>query len=429
MKAATMQLPQTPPLASTKVPAPPPAHTLSRQLVFLMAVSVGLAVACIYYSQPMLGLFVANGIGSPQEIGWIPTLTQLGYAGGLLFLAPLGDRYNRKTIILVKGSMLVVCLLGFAASTGLPVMLLTSLFIGACATMAQDIVPAAASLAPENQRGKIVGTVMTGLLLGILLSRVISGIVADAVGWRYVFLLAAFSIMACLLAIARGLPSFTPTTELSYAKLMKSLFSLLGNYPALRAAALAQGLISAGFSAFWSTLAVMLHAAPFHLSSSAAGAFGLAGAAGALAAPFAGKFADKLGAPHVVRFGTMITSGFFLLMTLGSQLDPKLALIVLVIGTVGFDLGVQVSLIGHQTIVYSLDASARSRLNAVLLSSMFIGMSAGSIAGAMLLASWGWAAVTLFATFCGCAAYLVRYVHAKKHRTRSPVTSPKIPSV
>jgi predicted MFS family arabinose efflux permease len=392
-----------------------PTSALSRQLVFLMAASVGLAVACIYYSQPMLGIFVANSIGSAQEIGWIPTLTQLGYAAGILFLAPLGDRYNRKTIILIKGSILAMCLLGFAASAGLPVMLITSLLIGVCATMAQDIVPAAASLAPENQRGKIVGTVMTGLLLGILLSRVISGFVADLLGWRYVFLIAAFSIIGCLFVIATGLPSFTPTTKLAYTDLIKSLFSLLGKYPALRTAALAQGLLSAGFSAFWSTLAVMLHAAPFHLSSSVAGAFGLAGAAGALAAPFAGKFADKLGAKHVVRFGTMITAGFFLLMALGSQLDFRLALIVLVIGTVGFDLGVQISLIGHQTIVYSLDASARSRLNAVLLSGMFIGMSAGSAVGAVLLANWGWTAVTIFGTFCGCAAYLVRHVHTKKN--------------
>ena len=228
------------------------------------------------------------------------------------------------------------------------------------------------------------------------------------------FLIAAFSVTGCLFAIAKGMPSFTPSTRLSYTDLIKSLFSLLGKYPALRTAALAQGLLSAGFSAFWSTLAVMLHAAPFHLSSSVAGAFGLAGAAGALAAPFAGKFADKLGARHIVRFGALITAGFFLLMVLGSRLDTGLALLVLVIGTVGFDLGVQVSLIGHQTIVYSLDANARSRLNAVLLSGMFIGMSGGSVVGALLLANWGWTAVTIFGTLCGCAAYIVRYVHARK---------------
>lgn len=390
-----------------------PQHALSRQLIFLMAISVGLAVACIYYSQPILGIFVASGVGSAKEIGWIPTLTQLGYAVGILFLAPLGDRYNRKTIILIKAAILAASLLGFATSSGLPVMLITSLLIGICATMAQDIIPAAASLAPENQRGKIVGTVMTGLLLGILLSRVISGFVADLFSWRYVFLVAALSVAICLVAIARGMPSFTPTTRLAYTDLIKSLFSLLVKYPALRAAALAQGLLAAGFSAFWSTLAVMLHAAPFNMSSSVAGAFGLAGAAGALAAPFAGKFADKLGARHIVRFGTLITTGFFLLMALSSQLDVGLALIVLVIGTVGFDLGVQVSLIGHQTIVYGLDAAARSRLNAVLLSGMFIGMSAGSAVGAMLLAGWGWTAVTVFGAVCGGAAYLVRYFHAR----------------
>ncbi len=293
-------------------------------------------------------------------------------------------------------------------------MLITSLLIGVCATVAQDIVPAAAALAPENQRGKIIGTVMAGLLLGVLLSRVVSGVVADLFGWRYVFLIAAGTIVGCLIAMARGLPSFTPSTRLPYGALIKSAFSLLGTYPALRTATLAQGLLAAGFSAFWSTLAVMLHAAPFHLSSSAAGAFGIAGAAGAMAAPFAGKFADRLGAHHVVRVGAMTTAGFFLFLTLGSQLDVRLALIVLAIGTVGFDLGVQISLIGHQTIVYGLDAGARSRLNAVLLSGMFMGMSAGSALGALLLSRWGWTAVTVFGTFCGCAAYGIRQLHARK---------------
>ena len=386
---------------------------LPKQLVFLMAISVGLAVACIYYSQPMLGVFVANRLGSAQEIGWIPTLTQLGYAFGIFFLAPLGDRYNRKTIILIKGAVLVLALGAFAASTGLSVMLISSLFIGIAATMAQDIMPAAAALAPEHKRGKIIGTVMTGLFLGILLSRVVSGVVADLLGWRFVFLIAAISIAMCLIVLARGLPSIKPTSTLAYTQLMKSLFSLLGQYPALRAAALAQGLLSAGFSSFWSTLAVMLHAAPFHMSSSVAGAFGLAGAAGAMAAPFAGRFADKLGAKHIVRFGSMITAGFFLLMALTSQLHPALALIALVIGTVGFDLGVQICLVGHQTIVYSLDAAARSRLNAVLLTGMFIGMSSGSAIGAALLAHEGWTAVTVFGTVCACGAFLVRYFHAK----------------
>lgn len=403
-----MSSPGTNPIRSTPQITPP--HKLSKQLILIMAVCVGLAVACIYYSQPMLGIFIANDIGSSQEIGWIPTLTQLGYAAGILFLAPLGDRFNRKTIILIKGALLVAGLVGFASSSGLPVMLIASLVIGISATMAQDIVPAAAAMAAENQRGKVVGTVMTGLLLGILLSRVVSGFVADLLGWRYVFGVAALSIGVCLLVIARKFPSLAATSVLAYGDLMKSLFSLLVKYRQLRFATLAQGLLSAGFSAFWSTLAVMLHAAPFNLSSSAAGAFGLAGAAGAMAAPFAGKFADRLGADRVVRFGAAISAGFFLLMLLGSHLGFGWGLLVLVLGTIGFDLGVQVSLIGHQTIVYGLDGAARSRLNAILLSGMFIGMSAGSCIGAALLANWGWTPVTAFGTLCGLAAYLVRWM-------------------
>jgi len=162
------------------------------------------------------------------------------------------------------------------------VLLVASMAIGITATMAQDIIPAAATLAPVAYRGRVVGTVMTGLLLGILLSRVVSGFVAEHFSWRTMFFAAAASVAAIGVAAMRGLPHFKPTTTLHYGALLGSLGKLWRRYPALRRAALAQGLLSVAFSSFWSTLAVMLHAEPFHLGSAVAGAFGLAGAAGAL---------------------------------------------------------------------------------------------------------------------------------------------------
>ncbi|WP_283148006.1 MFS transporter [Silvimonas soli] len=393
-------------------------HGPSRPLTLLLAGGAGLAVASLYYSQPMLGVLAADIGASDRAIGFVPTLTQLGYALGILLLAPLGDRYDRRSIILIKVVVLMVALLAGGLAPSLALLLGASLVIGLSATLAQDIVPAAATLAHETRRGKVVGTVMTGLLMGILLSRVVSGFVAEHFGWRAMFIAAAMGVALIGIAIWRGLPRFAPTTSLSYAALLASLRDLLRRHRALRHAALAQGLLSMGFSAFWSTLAIMLHAAPFHLGSAVAGAFGLAGAAGALAAPLAGHLADRKGPELVTRIGTGITTLSFALLCLSPFFSPVGQLWLLGVGTVAFDMGVQTTLIAHQSIVYGIEPGARSRLNAVLFVSMFIGMAAGAALGSALLAQWGWMAVTGMATLASLAAFGVRYWAAKTRHTR-----------
>jgi len=324
-------------------------------------------------------------------------------------LAPLGDRHDRRQIILIKAILLVASLLATAFAPSLGILLAASLAIGLTATLAQDIVPAAATLAPAARRGKVVGTVMTGLLLGILLSRVVSGFVADHFGWRSMFVVAAAGVAVIGIAVWRGLPRFAPTTTLPYRALLASLWALMRRHASLRQAALAQGLLSLGFSAFWSTLAVMLHAKPFEMGSAVAGAFGLAGAAGALAAPLAGHLADRRGPALVTRLGAGLTAISFAALCLSPFLSTTGQLWLLGIGTLGFDLGVQTALIAHQTIVYGIDPGARSRLNAVLFVGMFIGMAAGSTLGSTVLAHWGWPAVTGLATAASLAALVVRF--------------------
>jgi predicted MFS family arabinose efflux permease len=381
---------------------------LSSSLTFLLAGGTGLTVAALYYSQPTLGVLAGDLHASPREIGWIPTLTQLGYALGLLLLAPLGDRYDRRNIILLKAAILCAALLLTGLAPSLGVLLVASLLIGLFATVAQDIVPAAATLAPPHERGKAVGTVMTGLLMGILLSRVVSGFVAENFGWRSVFFAAAASVALLAVVLAKGLPRFAPTSSHPYPELLKSLAHLWVEHPKLRQAALAQGLLALGFSAFWSTLAVMLHEAPFHLGSAAAGAFGLAGAAGALAAPFAGRLADRHGPAWVLRIACGIAVVSFAAMFFMPLLPVQGQLVLLALATLGFDLGVQASLISHQTIVYGIAPEARSRLNAVLMTCMFIGMSLGGLLGAQALASLGWSGVVGLATLASAGALLVR---------------------
>ena len=384
---------------TTHMPDAAPPHPLTLSLVGLLAAGAGLSVAALYYSQPMLGELGADIGASARQIGLVPTLTQLGYAAGIFFLAPLGDRFDRRRIILVKAAALVVALLAAGASSALGLLLLASLAVGLAATMAQDIVPAAAALAPEAQRGKIVGTVMTGLLMGILLSRVISGFVASHFGWRSMFVAAALSIAAFAAVAARALPRFRPTTHLHYAALLASSARLWKRHGALRRAALAQGLLAVGFSAFWSTLAVMLHASTWHLGSAAAGA---------LIAPVAGRLADTRGPELVTRLGTSLAAVSFLVMAAGGLLPPNAQLWVIGLGAVGFDLGVQATLISHQTIVYGIDPGARSRLNALLFTGMFIGMSSGAALGSLALAQWGWPGVMLLSAGGAISALIVR---------------------
>ncbi|AOJ94739.1 major facilitator transporter [Burkholderia multivorans] len=393
--------------------ARPAAHAAAsslpgRRLVLLLAAAAGLGVAPLYYAQPMLGALGTDLGASARAIGFVPTLTQLGYALGILLLAPLGDRFDRRRVIVAKAAALVVALLLAAVAPSLGLLLAASFAIGLTATMAQDVVPAAATLAHDQHRGRIVGTVMTGLLLGILLSRVVAGFVAETAGWRAMFALAAASVAAIGIVAARGLPRFAPTTQLPYRALIGSLRELWQRHRALRRAALAQGLLAIGFSAFWSTLAIMLHDAPFHLGSAAAGAFGLAGAAGALAAPIAGRLADRHGPEHVTRIGIGIATLSFAAMAAAPAMPAHAQLALLAAATIGFDLGVQATLIAHQAIVYRIDPASRSRLNAVLFVGMFIGMAAGAALGGLLLTQLGWNAVIGLAVASSLAALAVR---------------------
>jgi predicted MFS family arabinose efflux permease len=381
--------------------------TLSPNVVFLLAAGAGLSVASIYYSQPMLGIMGDAFHAGVSDTGLVPTLTQVGYALGILLLAPLGDRHDRRQIIRVKGVLLALTLLLCGFSSSFPLLLLSSLAIGLAATVAQDIIPAAATLASDANRGKTVGTVMTGLLAGILLSRVFSGVVAEYFGWRSVYFLAAVGVLVITFAIGAVLPRFKPNTTLSYPALLRSLGKLWAEYPELRRAALAQGLLSVAFSAFWSTLAVML-AERYQLGSAVAGAFGLAGAAGALAAPLAGALADRHGPDYVTKIGAAMVVCSFALMFLLPLLSVPAKLALIALSAVGFDLGIQATLVAHQTIIYAINPAARSRLNAIMFTLVFIGMATGAALGSKILESAGWSGVIALATVVATGGLVLR---------------------
>lgn len=383
------------------------------KMVFTLAAGAGLAVASIYYSQPMLQVMGASLNANVSSTGLVPTLTQIGYAVGIFFLIPLGDRFDRRLVILVKSLLLAMALWLCSLAGNIHVMLLASLSIGIAATMAQDIVPASAALAPERLRGKTVGTVMTGLLVGILLSRVVSGFVAQVLGWRELYELAALSIALIGVALWRVLPSFAPGAQLSYPALLHSMWQLWRRYPALRSAAVAQGLLSIGFSAFWSTLAIMLHSA-YGLGSASAGAFGLAGAAGALAAPLSGMLSDRHGPGRVTQVGSAIVAVSFALMFALPWLPVEGQLALIAISAIGFDLGIQATLIAHQTLIYGLQPEARGRLNALLFTVVFIGMAVGSALGSLALEKAGWPAVVGLSVLAGIGSLVVRLMRGAR---------------
>ncbi|UXY09261.1 MFS transporter [Kosakonia sp. ML.JS2a] len=392
-------------------------HSLSTDavgwVIFALALGAGFSVAAIYYSQPLLPLMGSDLHLTINGMGLVPTLTQAGYALGILFLLPLGDRHDRRRLILFKSAALALLLLACSLTSHLPSLLIVSLLLGMAATMAQDIVPAAAILAPAGKQGKMVGTVMTGLLLGILLSRTVSGFVGAAFGWRVMYQMAAVSIALIGVLMWSVLPRFATHSTLSYPALMKSMAHLWQRYPSLRRAAMAQGFLSVAFSAFWSTLALML-LEKYQLGSAVAGTFGIAGAAGALAAPLAGGLADKVGAEKVTQLGAGLVTVSFALMFLLPVLPPHGQLILIALSAVGFDLGLQSSLVAHQNLVYGLEPQARGRLNALLFTGVFIGMAAGSALGSKLYSVASWQGVVVLATLSGLIALAIRLIDARQ---------------
>ncbi|MGU1966828.1 MFS transporter [Pseudomonas aeruginosa] len=381
----------------------------------LLATCAGLGVANVYYLQPGLSLVQSEFGASPERVGWVPTLTQIGYALGMLLLAPLGDVVPRRRLILVKAVLLVLVLLAAAISPGLGWLVIASIAVGLLGSIGQDFVPIAAQLAPDEQRGRAVGTVTTGLLSGILLSRTLGGWVAESLGWRAMQFVAAGLMLGVMVIAWRTVPNLPPVSRSRYGALIASLWTLWRQYPALRLAVVAQALLASTLGAFWSTLALVLAAAPFHLGAGIAGSYGIAGAAGALAAPWFGRLNDRHGPLPAIRLGCALVIAAFL----GMEILPP-SLWSLAVGALVFDLGVMAALVSHQAIVNGLDPQARSRLNGLLMTGAMIGMAAGAAIGSAAWAHAGTLGLYGFAAAAGLAALAMSFLHHPSLRRTFP---------
>ncbi len=370
-----------------------PGTGLTRSLVALFSAAAAVAVANLYYAQPLLPLMAATWGLSAQRAASTAMLTQAGYALGLLLIVPLGDRYERRRLITLMLLLASAALLAVGVSPTPEWLFAASFLMGAATITPQLLLPFAADLAPVSERGRIVGTVVSGIIVGILLARTLSATIAAMAGWRVVYFAAA-ALGILLAAVLRlRLPRSVPhATGTGYAALMSSLFTLLREQPVLRRSAFYSAMSFGAFSAFWSSMPFLLKGPPYHYGTATIGLFGLIGASGTLVAPMAGRWSDRGYSRRVTAGGLLLVLAAYLLL----WADPN-HLASFITGMLLLDAGTVASQTANQTRVYALLPEARNRINTVYMTVFFIGGALGSYAGA-----WGWSAMGW--TGCSIAA-------------------------
>jgi predicted MFS family arabinose efflux permease len=367
-----------------------PNSTASKGLIFLLTIAVGVIAANLYYAQPLIAL-IAKSLGlDPAAAGLIVTLTQIGYGLGVLFIVPLGDLVENRKLILVMMGVAVLALLGMALSTELIPYFAAALAAGLGASAVQIIVPYAAHLTPEATRGRVVGGMMSGLMLGIMLSRPIASLLTDLLSWHAVFYLSAGFMIVLALALYHFLPARRPASlGITYSNLIGSMGQLFLRTALLRRRAIYQAFMFGAFCLFWTASPLLLSGPEFHLSQTAIAFFALAGVAGAIVAPLAGRFADR-GWTRAGTAAAMISGSLSFLLTHLFAPGSMMALAFLVIAAILLDAGVTANLVLGQRAIFSLRAKYRGRLNGLYIATIFVGGAFGSTVGAWAFAKGGW---------------------------------------
>ena len=374
----------------TSIPHSPHGATMTKGLAMLFAFCCGAIVANIYYAQPIIGL-IAPDIGLSSTLAsFIVSLTQIGYAVGLFFLVPLGDLLENRKLMMVTTAVAILSLLSAAFAQTPNLFLLASLLVGFNSVAVQILIPLAAHLAPEQTRGRVVGSIMGGLLLGILLARPASSLIADHFGWRAVFLYAALVMLTIVVLLSLTIPRRVPDARATYGQLLKSLATLLNRHAVLRQRALYQGLLFAAFSLFWTTAPVEL-ARHHGLSQTQIALFALVGAIGAIAAPIAGRLADAGFTRRASLMAMMLAPASFLI----GLSTPGYSVIGLGVTGVLLDFAVQMNMVLGQRAVYALDPASRGRLNALYMTSIFVGGAIGSALSSSVYEQAGWSGVVM----------------------------------
>ncbi|UJR60810.1 MFS transporter [Dickeya zeae] len=362
---------------------------LSPAMTLLMSAATGLAVASNYYAQPLLDAIAHAFSLSVNQAGFIVTAAQLGYACGLMFLVPLGDRFERRSLIVIMTLLAAGGMLITASAPSLWLMVAGTAITGLFSVVAQILVPLAATLASPENRGKVVGTIMSGLLLGILLARTLAGALASLGDWRTVYWVASALMTGMALLMWRSLPQYHSSTNLNYMQLLASIFQLFGRSRVLRTRAILGAISFSNFSIMWTSMAFLLAAAPYHYSEGVIGLFGLAGAAGALSASRAGRLVDKGKAKLTTTVGWLLLVLSWLPIAAGVT-----AVVPLLIGIVLLDMAAQGTHVTNQSVIYRMHPEARNRLTAGYMTSYFIGGALGSLISAYAYQHFGWLGVS-----------------------------------
>lgn len=393
---------------------PPDNAPLGERSVLALSATCGFAVASLYYSQPLLPVIAASfGAGSFAQ-GAIAMLTQFGYACGLLLFGPLGDRLDRRVLIVSLMTANIAALILCARATNLALLFVASTVLGLTAMSAQIVIPAVSGRADPARRGQTVGRLMSGLFAGTLLARAVSGYLGAHLGWRTMFMAAALIEFVPIVLVWRHLPRAAAHSGLAYRQLLASLRTLLRDQPLLREASLTGFVLYAAFNLLWGSLALMLARAPYHWGSDVAGLFGLVGLIGMLASPATGRLADRWGGRRVVAAAAVsIMAAFALIAGAGRWIGWLAA------GIVVLDLGSRANLVANQTRLYALLPEARGRLNTVFMTSYFVGGAVGSAIGTAVAERYGWGGLSAAGLLSGALALGVTARFATAGRTRA----------
>lgn len=374
-----------------------------------MAVCTGLIVANIYYIQPLI-ILVAKDFNIPPNIAGSATyLTQAGYATGLLVFVPLGDMLERKKQIIATLMLAIAALIGAALAPSFWILQIACFMVGLGSIIPQLILPLSATLAEPSQRGKVIGTVMSGLLVGILLSRTLSGAIGEWLGWRSMFWIASALCLSLTFLIYKRFPVTNPAFTGNYLSLLRSLLTLIKTQPILREATAISMAGFAVFGSFWTTMVLLFAGEPFHFTSDKIGLFGLAGAAGALAAPLVGKLADKGNLRVTIGYGLILYIVSVVLLYFTRE-----SVVGCIAGIILIDIAQQSVHVSNQTRIYTLIPEARNRLNTVYMACSFAGTACGSAIGLFLWRHYGWAGVSLGNAGLLCAGFIIYALTYKK---------------
>jgi predicted MFS family arabinose efflux permease len=385
--------------------------------IWLLAIAGGVTIMNVFYNQPLLADIARSFQVSVSSVSSIPALTQIGFGVGLLLFVPLGDMVNRQKLIVAKLILVTCALIAAAVSPSHIWLSAASLAIGLTTVVPPIVVPFAAQISAPLERGKAIGTVMSGIFFGILLSRTISGFIGATLGWRAVYWIAAMLMLVLAVVLAKLLPTNKPSSQISYPQLMQSLPQLIQQQSVLREASVTGAMLFGVFNAFWTTLVFLLSRPPYHYGSEVAGLFGLVGISGSAAAPMVGSLADKRGPRLTVGLAiaiTVVAYGVFWLW--GYQLWG------LAVGAILLDLGVQAGMVSNQARIYTLlPETYNSRLNTIYMVSYYLGGALGSTLGAYGWSVWQWKGVCTVGLLMLVIAFAAYFGGRKHHSPRQRV--------